>query len=1097
MIAAMSHATPLLLTLAGPPRLVVAGRGHALDGLGAVIAARLALEGPQPRSQLAGLLWPAADPARARANLRQRLLRLRQQAGVEWMAGDTTLVLSPDVRVAPIDDLHAAELLQGVELAEQDELARWLDGARRQQRHRRLALLQDAARAAEREQRWDDAVGCVQHHLAIEPLDEAAHRSLIRLHYLAHDSLRARAAFERLQAMLQREFGAAPSSETLALMQLVQQGTSPAWQDRPAPARDDLALARPPRLVGRERESAALRDAIERRQALLVLGEAGLGKSRLLAECLAPPPQGASVKAHAGDAGVPYATLARLLRQLLSHRQLPSAPGELARLLPEVGTALPLPADGERLLLQGAVEEVLAQAGLRMLAVDDLHFADDASLEMLAVLVASDALSSLAWVFTQRPGEGSPAASALRDCLEEAGRLRTLAVAPLDAEDMAELVRSLQIPALDADALGPRLVQHTGGNPLFALATLRQLLMAGTAGGRLPRPESVSALIDRRLRQLGEGALALARVAAIAGADFGPALAEAVLGRRAIELADGWAELEAAQILRDSAFAHDLMLEAALRSIPAAIGRHLHAAVAAHLVSVRGEAARIAAHWLQAGEEQQALPWLLQAADVARQGLRRREEAAFVRRAAEILDGSGQTGSHALWLRAAEALEVTDGVDAMLPLLDAAVAAAADEPQRVLALTRRASALMKRFQTPEAIRDASQALAGALARLDAAAVAEVLTVLTAALSVEGRVDEAVELLDRHWPLVQSLADPRPTPYIERGVVLDNAGRHAEARQSARRGVELALAQGWHSEAVIGYLNLATSHLDTGELLQSLELLDDAERLRVSHDGLNGAVVSGVGLRALALRDLGRSSAALVLFEQQIEHDSRQTPLRVPLAQLHRGWLWASIGQWTRALQDIRSQGDFAALPAWAWARALQLRSRIAAARGGAIRETLQSAWEALDAGALAVVREGIAIDCALAASACERGAAREALERLHERALDMGHHATRWSAAWALAKLALADADHAQAACRAAECLTRPAEHVALNMLDGTWWHGLWQAWLRIGDAGRAEAARAEGVAWIHRMLQRELQSEFHAAFRDAIAAHRELLLAH
>jgi tetratricopeptide (TPR) repeat protein len=358
------------------------------------------------------------------------------------------------------------------------------------------------------------------------------------------------------------------------------------------------------------------------------------------------------------------------------------------------------------------------------------------------------------------------------------------------------------------------------------------------------------------------------------------------------------------------------------------------------------------------------------------------------------------------------------------------------------------------------------------------------------------VDEAVRVLDRHWPLVETLPDPRPTPFIERGLLLDNVGRHAEARQSMRRGIELALAQRWHSEAVVGYQNLAISHLDTGELQQALALLDDAERLRASHDRMQGASVIGWDLRAIALRDLGRPGAALPLFEQQLAQDAEQTPVRVPLMKLHRAWLWASIGQWARATQDLHPQADFAELPAWAWARALHLRARIAAARGAPSRDTLQQAQAALDAGALAVVREGIAIDLALAADAAQRAEARAGLAAVHEQACATGHHATRWAAAWALAQLALADGDGVEARRHAGACLERPADQVALNLLDGGWWHGLWCVWRALGDAARAEAARAEGVAWIHRTLQRELRPEFHAAFRDAVPAHRELLAA-
>jgi hypothetical protein len=75
-------------------------------------------------------------------------------------------------------------------------------------------------------------------------------------------------------------------------------------------------------------------------------------------------------------------------------------------------------------------------------------------------------------------------------------------------------------------------------------------------------------------------------------------------------------------------------------------------------------------------------------------------------------------------------------------------------------LARRASAHTKRFELALAIRDGRQALDSALALHDVPTLADVLTVLTAALSMQGESDAAVQLLDRHWPLVETLSDPQ-------------------------------------------------------------------------------------------------------------------------------------------------------------------------------------------------------------------------------------------------------------------------------------------------------------------------------------------------
>jgi hypothetical protein len=121
---------------------------------------------------------------------------------------------------------------------------------------------------------------------------------------------------------------------------------------------------------------------------------------------------------------------------------------------------------------------------------------------------------------------------------------------------------------------------------MFALETLKDLVLSGQAatlaeGARLPQPVSVGALVERRLAQLSSEALRLARVAALAGPDFSAELAAAVLDAHPLDIAEPWRELETAQVLRDGAFAHDLIFEAARKSVPKPIARLLHRRIAA------------------------------------------------------------------------------------------------------------------------------------------------------------------------------------------------------------------------------------------------------------------------------------------------------------------------------------------------------------------------------------------------------------------------------------------------------------------------------------------------------------------------------------
>ena len=172
----------------------------------------------------------------------------------------------------------------------------------------------------------------------------------------------------------------------------------------------------------------------------------------------------------------------------------------------------------------------------------------------------------------------------LLDWLErtESHEVSRINLGPLDVPAIEVLLMSLALPDFDAHAWAGSLARHTGGNPLFILETLAALLAQDAtalkgAAAHLPAPGSVGQLIERRLQKLSRDALKLARVAALAGQDFSVALAACVLSTHPLDLAESWHELEAAQIIRadpeGSAFAHDLILETTLRSVPAPIAR--------------------------------------------------------------------------------------------------------------------------------------------------------------------------------------------------------------------------------------------------------------------------------------------------------------------------------------------------------------------------------------------------------------------------------------------------------------------------------------------------------------------------------------------
>ena len=539
---------------------------------------------------------------------------------------------------------------------------------------------------------------------------------------------------------------------------------------------------------------------------------------------------------------MPYATLARLLSHL--------GPGTAAAALRmQLSTGLADSAGpGAALAWQQALHDCLAQAPARVVVVDDLQFADPASTEMLLALIEAEALAHLAWVLAMRPcghaamrqGDAPPAAQRRRDALQQSRRLQLLRLWPLDAGSMALLLHDLGRSGDTVQALAERLVRHTGGNPFFALETLKQL--PADAGGQaaLPRPEPVLDFIERRLRTLSEDALSIARVAAIAGPDFGAELAAAVLGRSALALADAWSELEAAQVFRDCGFAHDLVAEAALQGVPTAVARPVHAAVAAWLETQDGAPARVALHWPAAGQPVRALPWLARAAELAHRQWRPVEEGDFLALWAEIEEPLDAGRAADVLLRLVRVQVEAGGMAASMATLERVLHLAGSDVQRLQVLNLLAESHLNRLMPAASARAAEQALALARALGDATAAAESVVHWHRALCMAGRAGEAESLWQSHQGWMATTTLQRVDLVSDRGSVLDRMARAREARQWHARALSRAQATGRPIEAAVVLGNLAQSLVMAGEPAQAEAVFDRAEALSARHDGLHAA-----------------------------------------------------------------------------------------------------------------------------------------------------------------------------------------------------------------------------------------------------------------
>lgn len=655
--AAVSAAIGIGLGLLGPPRLTVAG-GAVAPGARKAIAllAVVALEGRSTRAKLATLFWPDLDANSARRNLRRELHRLRAAgAAAVWREDGETLSLAPQVQV---DVHHFAQaldrgdldlalstyrgaLLDGFDLADAGAFDAWAAAERERLAQRFRDAVQAQVALHEAAGRWRDALAC-QLRLVDDELPQEAHcRTAMRLHGLLGEREAALQLFERFRRRLGRELGLRPMPETLALADRFRRGdlasaTAPAADDGPVAPAFDFDAALP--FTGRADALAAVQAGLADGHTVWLLGDPGIGKTRLAREAAAGRGGCVWVAARDGDAELPYATLTRLLRERLDARALAGLPAwvqrDLAHLLPELGPATgPLVGDADRQCLHTAATEALQRHwphDARNVVFDDWHAADPATLTWWAQARATGALGTRHIVTARDVQMPAPLRASL-DADQSGGRDVTIVVGPLGVDAVAQW---LGHPS--ADTLAVRLQQATGGHPYYLQETLRHLVQTGwlqrTAQGLwqasmatdavVPVPPSVGHAVQARLVTLDDGTRRLLEAASLAGGSFDAADLAGTTALTDFEQVTALEQACAARLLEHDAagalrFTHALLARSLAERLSPERRRLLHRRLAVARERRGASPAQIAGHLEGAGAARAALRWRLAAAAAA------------------------------------------------------------------------------------------------------------------------------------------------------------------------------------------------------------------------------------------------------------------------------------------------------------------------------------------------------------------------------------------------------------------------------------------------------------------------------------------------
>jgi len=573
----------LSILLLGPPLILKDDRPvHIARRKSRALLFYLAAAGARTREHLLVTFWPDLERASAQQSLRSTLYGLRKDLGDVLQADPERVALSPDVQVdlqgfeqavtaqEPTIEmltralsLYRGEFLADFYLPDSNAFEDWLSLER--ERCHRLAVRGWVALSALYEEAGEfrAALDALDRALSLDPLQEDLQREAIRMAYLSGDRPGAIRRYDQLRRMLDEEMGVPPMEETRRLYDQIlsdtlqparRMGAPAASRPHQTPALVSAQAAGPEiPFVGRTVEMEILRQQAGSHRLVLVEGDSGIGKTRLVEEFL----RSAETLALRGTArklehALPYQPVIEGLRSLTRrpdwkeirlqiHRNLsPLWLTEAARLLPEL-SASPVPhrespgAVDEPRLWEGIHQLVLclAQTQPVTLFIDDLQWADAATLGLLAYLVRQSTAEPVSFIAASQPIQPRSAPADFLQALTREDLLARISLNRLSQADIVAIAQALS-PAY-AYPLADWLASSSEGSP-YVLAELvryaRQNGILVTTDGevtavnldRLSRtpivPQSVYSLIQTRLENLSDPARRILAAAAAAGRDF-------------------------------------------------------------------------------------------------------------------------------------------------------------------------------------------------------------------------------------------------------------------------------------------------------------------------------------------------------------------------------------------------------------------------------------------------------------------------------------------------------------------------------------------------------------------------------------------------
>jgi DNA-binding SARP family transcriptional activator len=934
-------------------------------------------EAPQPRQRLAAIFWPDSSEQQARTNLRRELHHLRVLLG-----DDPSLVVEPATLMwrewptcrVDVCVFHRERQLALQALASGDDPGMLEHGAAAVAEYHGDLLpgMFDDWVLMERETLRRQCVGLCDHlvlgwrrvgdlsraveygrlRVRLEPFEEVGYRTLMELQADGGDRAGAITTFHQCAEILDQELQVKPSQATeIFVEQLLSSdgpGISRVRGDRPARGR----LAQRAQLVGRDREFDQILEcwngvAEGRPRLLVVTGDAGVGKSRLISELAHKARTDGAVVATTRCFGMAGALALKPAADWLRHPRIQRSLStldeiwrvEIDRLIPDAARSiyggrregpLPEPIAASRAMVdawrrhrffEGLARGILAVDQPTLLLLDDLQWCDDETTAWLPVLLGRAAGAPLLIATTARREElaNNTEVSQLLAALRSAGSLIEMPLPPLGRDGVRALAASFLGRKL-SDEEASLLVTATGGYPLYIVEAIRSATELDE-GGPLSSLGDLSSVLRRRLEAASPYAREIAGLASAVGRDFTLDLLTEASDLEVDVVVRSVDELWRQGIFREQPsgydFSHDLVRDAAYASVSPPHRWLLHRRIAQSLQILHAEreddvAAQLAEQYDRGGRPDRARHYYRRAAQLAAAVFANSEAVRCFRRCLELtaMQPAG---------RARDAAEL-DVLLSMCPPLNAIHGYASPQLQATL---ERSAHLAERLSRP---RDLMSCVVG----------------LFAVRFVQGHVTDAHDFAIRALDLSEAEPEMAGQAHLEMAGSLTSLGRLEEALVHFERSRELSrgsvsMIMGTLPE-VHGVAWSAHAHWLLGNSEKAIASCREAVELARSKDHPYSLAVA-----------LGFSATT-----HQLVHDRASAgETASELIGLCERYSFGFYGQWgavvdgwlrggeagavriQQGIDKLRSAGQYARMPYWLYllADVMVQAGRTAAARG--------------------------------------------------------------------------------------------------------------------------------------------------------------------